>query len=57
MSSQLVAMGYWFEEPQNPVVMNKSLDGLNIPQNCSGICLPLLKEARLKIGKLCHFMK
>ena len=50
-------MGYWSEEPQNPVVMNKSLDGLNIPQNCSGICLPLLKEARLKIGKLCHFMK
>ena len=48
-------MGYWSEEPQNPVVMNKSLDGLNIPPNCSGICVPLLKEAEAKNRKIMPF--
>ena len=39
ISSQLadVAMKYWSEESKHPVVMNKILDGLEIPANCSGM--------------------
>ena len=40
-----VAINCWSEEPKNHVVVNKILDGLKIPANCSGICVPLLNEA------------
>ena len=44
ISSQLteVAMKYWSEESKNPVVVNKILDGLKIPANCSGVRVPIL---------------
>ena len=59
ISNQLaeVAIKYWSEGPKNPVVVTKILDGLKILANCSGICVPILNEAGLKIGKLCHFIK
>ena len=43
ISSQLVevAMKQWSEESKNPVVMNKILDGLKIPANCTGIRVPI----------------
>ena len=59
ISSQLakVAMKYWSEESKNPVVVNKILDGLKIPANCSGIRVPILNEAVAKNKKIMPFDK
>ena len=59
ISSQLaeVAMKYWSEESKNPVVVTKILDGLKIPANCSGICVPILNEAVAKNRKIMPFHK
>ena len=43
-----VTMKYWSEESKNPAVVNKVLNGLKIPANCSGICVPILNEALAK---------
>ena len=37
--------------------MNKILDGLKIPANCSGICVPILNEAVAKNRKTMPFHK
>ena len=39
ISSKLaeLVMKYWSEESKNPIVVNKILDGLKIPANCSGM--------------------
>ena len=50
-----VAINWWSEEPKNHVVVNKILDGLKIPANCSGICVPLLNEAVAKNRKIMRF--
>ena len=50
-------MKYWSEESKNPVVVNKILDGLKIPANCSGICVPILNEAVAKSRKIMPFHK
>ena len=47
-----VAMKYWSEESKNPVVVNKILDGLKIPADDSGICVPILHEAAAKNSKI-----
>ena len=59
ISSQLaeVAMKYWSEESKNPVVVTKILDGLKIPANCSGICVPILNETVAKNRKIMLFHK
>ena len=59
ISSQLaeVASKYWSEESKNPVVVTKILDGLKIPANCSGICVPILNEAVAKNRKIMPFHK
>ena len=59
ISSQLVdvAMKYWSEESKNPVVVNKILDGLKIPANCSGIRVPILNKAVAKNRKIMPFHK
>ena len=59
ISNQLaeVAMKYWSEESKNPVVVTKILDGLKIPANCSGICVPILNEAVAKNRKIMPFHK
>ena len=59
ISSELaeVAMKYWSEESKNPVVVTKILDGLKIPANCSGICIPILNEAVAKNRKIMPFHK
>ena len=59
ISSQLaeVAMKYWSEESKNPVVVNNILDGLQIPANCSGICVPILNQAVAKNRKIMPFHK
>ena len=41
-------MKYWSEEYKISVVVNKILDGLKIPTNCSGIRVPILNEAVAK---------
>ena len=43
-----VAMKYRSEEYKISVVVNKILDGLKIPTNCSGIRVPILNEAAAK---------
>ena len=48
-------MKYWSEEYKISVVVNKILDGLKIPTNCSGIRVPILNEAAAKKQK--NFMK
>ena len=48
-------MKYWSEEYKISVVVNKILDGLKIPTNCSGIRVPILNEAAAKKWK--NFMK
>ena len=50
-----VAMKYWSGESKNPVVVTKILDGLKIPANCSGICVPILNEAVAKNKKIMPF--
>ena len=59
ISSQLaeVAMKYWSEESKNAVVVTKILDGLKIPANCSGICVPILNEVVAKNRKIMPFHK
>ena len=59
ISSQLaeVAMKYWSEESKNHVVVNKILDGLKIPSNCSGVRVPILNEAVAKNRKIMLFHK
>ena len=59
ISSQLaeVAMKYWSEESKSPVVVTKILDGLKIPANCSGICVPILNEGVAKNRKIMPFYK
>ena len=59
ISSQLaeVAMKYWSEESKNPVVVNRILDGLKIPANCSRICVPISNEAVDKNRKIMPFHK
>ena len=59
ISSQLaeVVMKYWSEESKNPEVVTKILDGLKIPANCSGICVPILNEAVAKNRKIMLFYK
>ena len=53
ISSQLaeVAMKYWSEELKNPTVVNKILEGLQIPANCSCVRVPTLNEAVAKNRK------
>ena len=50
-------MKYWSEESKNPVVVSKTLDGLKIPANCGGICVPILNEAVVKNRKIMPFHK
>ena len=59
ISSQLavVAMKYWSEGSKNPVVVDKILDGLKIPANCSAIHVPILNEAVAKNRKIMPFHK
>ena len=59
ISSQLaeVAMKCWSEESKNPVVVNKILDGLKIPANCSGVRVPILNEAVAKNREIMSFHK
>ena len=59
ISSQLaeVAMKYWSAESNNPVVVNKILDGLKIPANCSGAPEPILNEAVAKNRNIMPFHK
>ena len=59
ISSQLteVAMKYWSEESKNPVVVNKILDSLKIPADCSGIRVPISNEAVAKNRKIMPFHK
>ena len=59
ISSQLseVAMNFWSEESKNSVMMNKMLDGLKIPANCSGVCVPILHEVVEKTRKIMLFHK
>ena len=52
-----VAMKYWSEESKNPVVVNRILDGLKIPANCSRICVPISNEAVDKNRKIMPFHK
>ena len=52
-----VAMKYWSEESKSPVVVNKILDGLKIPANCSGIRVLILNEALTKNSKIMPFHK
>ena len=46
-----VAMKYWPEKSKNPVVVNKILDGLNVPAACSGVRVSILNEAVVKRGR------
>ena len=57
ISSQLaeVAIKYQSEDSKNPVVVNKILDGLKIPENCSGILVPILNENLDKNRKIMPF--
>ena len=59
ISSQLaeVVMKYWSEESKNPEVVTKILDGLKIPANCRGICVPILNETEAKNRKIMLFHK
>ena len=59
ISSQLaeVTKKYWSEEWENLAVVNKILESLKIPGNCSRVHVPILNESVLKIRKLCHFIK
>ena len=59
ISSQLaeVAMRYWSEESKNLVVVNKILDGWEIPANCSGERVSILNEAVAKNSKNMPFHK
>ena len=59
ISSQLteVAMKYWSEESKSPVVVNKILDSLKIPADCSGIRVPISNEAVAKNRKIMPFHK
>ena len=52
-----VATKYWPEESKNPVVVTKILDGLKIPANCRGICVPILNEAVAIKRKIMPFHK
>ena len=52
-----VAMKYWSEESKNPVMVNKILEGLQIPANCSGVHVPILNEAVAKNRKNMPFHK
>ena len=38
-------------------MVNKILDGLNIPTTCSGVCVPILNEAVAKKRKIMPFHK
>ena len=38
-------------------MVTKILDGLKIPENCSGICVPILNEAVAKNRKIMLFHK
>ena len=50
ISSQLaeMVMKHWSKKSKNPVEVNKILDDLIIPTNCSGIRVPILNEAVVK---------
>ena len=50
-------MKYWSEESKNLVVVNKILEGLKIPANCSGVSLPILNEAVAQNRKIMPFLK
>ena len=50
-------MKYWSGESENPVVVNKILDGLKTPAHCSGTCVPMLNEAVAKNRKIMRFHK
>ena len=50
-------MKYWSEESKNSAVVNKILDGLKIPANCSVIRVPILNEAVAKNRKIMPFHK
>ena len=52
-----LATKYWSEESKNHVVVNKILDGLKIPANCSGICVSILNKVVEKIKKIMPFHK
>ena len=52
-----MAKKYWSEESKNPAVVNKILDGLKIPANCSGIFVPILNEVVAKNRKIMPFHK
>ena len=59
MSSHLteVTMKYWSEEFKTPVFVNKMLDGLKMPANCSGKPLRILNKAVDKNRKFMLFHK
>ena len=59
MSSQLtkVAMKYWSKEFKTPVFVNKMLDGLKMPANCSGKRVRILNKAVNKNRKFMLFHK
>ena len=38
-------------------MVTKTLDGLKIPANCSGVCVPILNEAVAKNRKIMSFHK
>ena len=52
-----VAMKYWSEESKNPVVVNKTLEGLKIHANCSGVRMLILNEAVAKNRKFSFYEK
>ena len=52
-----VAMKYWSEESKNPVVVNKTLQGLKIHANCSGVRMLILNEAVAKNRKFSFYKK
>ena len=56
ISSQLTEK-YWSEESKNPVVVDKTLGGLKILENCSGLCVPILNEVVAKNRKNMSFHK
>ena len=50
-------MNFWSEESKNPVMMNKILDSLKIPANCSGVCVSILHVVVEKTRKIMLFHK
>ena len=52
-----LAIKYWSEESKSHVVVNKILDDLKTPANCSGICVSILNKVVGKKMKIMPFYK